>query len=301
MSRAKWAVVLAACMVLAVLAMVTVPADARLRTHPRPGMPDLNTLVPEAVVSARHLEPPTKFALSRVQLADAIERGRKLAAGDQKEDEVLEPWRQVVSWDRTSGALGAGRIGLEWATVITPEAIASMLGWRAERLHWPEEELEKQLDAALLHFRGGICIYIQLRSYAHESRGGWIFADQIIPGTPEEVYEADFLLRVNDTGRSWQAASAQMSHTSTGTMGVTTLTSNPLYYQLVTVEANSYAANYYAWWPFADEDGEQTLPQDIRRLTLTIVTPNRGRDYTWTFGEALRREVEGGRSAAGGE
>ncbi len=207
------------------------------------------------------------------EINQAIRLGRSLATQKAALWAPLRPWRVLVDSDG------------EYATLLSPPAVACLLGYYAEQRAWPPEEMEKRLADALDRFGKGICIYVELRSYAHESRG-FGSAGEIRPGTPAEACDALFLLDAG--GTKVEGQSSQLPDSSH-------INSHGLHYEVVELPevrsttlitkvhtwGQSYGANYYLWWPLWKADGSPSFGDHPERLRITIITPARQRDFSF--------------------
>ena len=240
-------------------------------------MPRLDVGPPQDMLVVREGAPST-WQPTPSQVEKTIEEGRAMARAGKLIIEVLAPWRSVVDE------------GGEYATFLTPLAVACALGYQAEERSWPEAKLRQNVEEALTRFGGGACIYLELRSFAHESRA-FGSAGEIRPGTPGEAYEATFLL--DDGGQKYEGVTPKLQPER---MGDVRINSAGHHYQVVPLPdvagsgtlfdehttGKSYGANYYVWWPFVDDEGQPSFRPDVTNLRLTVITPTRKREYDLT-------------------
>jgi len=263
MGKGKWVMVLAA---VGVLAGVGLPRLDAAETYRWSRLPSLAVQPPEAVAAVADgaFGPwrPTDEQIER-----AVEQGRQMAERKVPARQVLTQWRVLV--DK----------GSEYATFLSPEAVACMVGYQAGQRSLSNDELQPSLAEVVNRFSSGICIYIELRSYAHES-GDW---GEIKPGTPAEAYEALFLLDAG--GRKLDGMTVPVTEAAV-------INSNGLHYEPIdlpdvrasTTWGHSYGANYYVWWPFKTPDGKPAFGERVpSALQLTVITPTRERKYTFNL------------------
>ncbi len=233
-----------------------------------PGVPNLTVVPPPQITS----DTPPRVALAdESQVTRAVGLGRRAAQERRRPYEALAPWRIVV--DK----------GGEYATLLSPDAVACMLGYYAEQRRWSDEKLQDQLGEALQRFGSGVCVYVELRSFAHVSRA-FGSAGKVRPGTPSEAYEATFLL---DSGA--ERFEGVTSVLDEGSFGSVAMNSAGLRYQRVDLPevhnttfvsdvhtwGESFGANYYVWWPLAELHSP-----DAKSLGLAVITPLRERSYS---------------------
>lgn len=236
-------------------------------------LPNLEVKVPPDILNT-HGKGYGPWVAGGPEIDKALALGRSLAAERVPHWRVLQPWRVIVDKDG------------EYATLLSPPAVACLLAYYAEQREWPSEELQQKLADALDRFGKGVCIYVELRSYAH--LGSSILgmrAGDIRPGTPAEAYEALFLLDAG--GKKIEGKTSELP-------GGCQVNSNGLHYEAVALpevshtrplsrvhsSGSSYGANYYLWWPLSKPDGTPTFGDDPERLRLTIITPARQREFS---------------------
>lgn len=241
----------------------------------RPQVPRLDIDAPTSVLKG------TEFAFGEWKptsemLTAAAGVGRRMYQDRKHVTRVLEPWRVVVD-----------EYG-EYATLLTPEAVACMIGYQAEERRWPDALVQERVVDAAKRFSSGICVYVELRSYPHESRSFWT-RNQTRPGNPGEVYEASFLLDAG--GPKYDGVTPKLDSAGAGEAAVN---GAGLWYQKASLPVvrgkttrlyeqmwEAFGANYYVWWSFADPTGKSAFPADSGSLTLAVVTPVRKREFSF--------------------
>jgi len=284
MKRRVLPVLTVAClMAFALLSECYAVRDSQFRY---PQLPRLD-IDPPATVAVASGGVPSAWKPSLPEWKAAVERGRAQARSGKPAIDVLAPWRVVV--DK----------GGEYATLLTPTAVGSMLGYQAEERSWSDATLEQRGAEALSRFGSGVCVYVELRSFAHESRA-FGSAGEIRPGTPGEAYEATFLL--DSGGQKYEGTTPKLEQERMGQVAINSagLHYQPIYLPEVGGSATlfgeqttgkSFGANYYVWWPFADAEGGPTFGADATSFRLTIITPTRKREYSFTVTpEGLRTD-----------
>lgn len=275
--RRHWTCLLPTLLLMAIPRPVAAVQDEAVRL---PGVPDLSVAPPSRIAAGA----TTVLSVDAESVQRSVGIGRTAALERRPARDVLAPWRTVVDKDG------------EYATLLTPDAVACLTGYYAGQRRWPDDKLKKELADALERFRSGVCLYVELRSFAHVSRA-FGSAGKVRPGTPSEAYEALFLLDAG--GERFEGITPALDSAVFGDVGIN---SSGLYYQRVQLPevhhttvvtdvhswGQSFGANYYVWWP-ADElcaTGQDSL-------CLTVITPLRQREYSVPFGvPASPRETE---------
>ena len=275
MARSKWLILIMAVCLLG----TSISGGYAIRDSDvwKPLMPRLDIGPPQSMTVVTKSRPEA-WRPTSLQVEEAIKRGRAVARTGKPIIEALAPWRSVL--DR----------GGEYATFLAPLAVACALGHQAEEHSWSEIKLRRNLEEALGRFGSGACVYIELRSFAHESRA-FGSAGEIRPGTPGEAYEAAFLL--DGGGQKYEGVTPNLEPERMGEVRINSAGhhyqvvplpevagSSTLYHEQTT--GKSYGANYYVWWPFVDDDGLHMFMPDVTNLRLTIITPTRKREYILT-------------------
>jgi len=291
MAKSKWVMMAAVALVLGLTAGPVGAVDKP--SYMWPQLPELDIQPPSALPEVPEGVPEGPVAVSERDMAAAIVRGRDLARGEHdlrlQSTRVLEPWRVIVDADG------------EYATLLTPASSACLLRYYAEQRSWREDVLQRRLQEARERFGQGVCVYVELRSYAHERRG-FGSAGTVCPGTPGETYEALFLLSAG--GQRFEAVTSAppgstVVRTHVGAAAELTAlnrqNTHGLWYQRVDLpgmtsytrthgftSGKSYGANYYVWLPLVDEAGNSCYGPNPGSLTLIILTPNRRREFAFT-------------------
>ena len=283
MGSSKGVMMLVLVAVLAATSLTTgyTIRDSEVR---RSQMPRLDIGPPRDMTIAKE-SAPLAWQPRSPQVEEAIERGRAAARAGKPAFAVLAAWRLVVDE------------GGEYATFLTPLAVACVLGYQAEERSWPEAKLRQNVEEAIDRFGSGVCVYVELRSFAHESVA-FGSAGEIRPGTPGEAYEATFLL--DGGSRKYEGVTANLDPERVGEVRIN---SAGQHYQVVFLPevagsatvfreqttGQSYGANYYVWWPFVDEEDKSIFGSDstnlwyLEAIRLTVITPMRKREYLLTI------------------
>lgn len=256
------------------LGMLAVPISASDASDPR--RPNLSLQAPPQVAErARGAFGP--WLISDKEMRWAAAYGASVCRAGKLAIEASNPWRYLVDPDG------------EYATILTPGAAASLLGYQAEDEAWPESLLMEKLAQARDQFKVGICIYLEARSYAHVGRQLRTTGQVIMPSMGEVT---DIAAMLDAGGRKLRAASGLAD---VGQSLAVIPNSEGLCYELVQLPAvrigigdfglkgemrlPPMAADYYLWWPFLDEKGESVFSGKLDKLRLTVTTPSRKREF----------------------
>jgi hypothetical protein len=242
-----------------------------------PGIPALDVDPPHAILT-KEAGALYGWNIDQRKLDTAIAYGKSIAKAKKQEYQALSPWRVWVDE------------GGEYVTILNPMAVASLLGYQAEYRSWSEATLQEKLTKAKQAFSSGICLFVELRSFAHEGRG-FGRSGEIRPGSPGEAYDASFLLDAGTAKIDGISSNLQPER-----FGLVSANSSGITYQKLSLPevsatkiiskihttGDSFGANYYIWWSFDAELSGAFKPSIVgcEPLHLTIITPTRKREFT---------------------
>jgi hypothetical protein len=229
----------------------------------KPHLPRLDVWMPHDV-PLETWAAPLLWRPSAEDLIRAVNTGRAEARAGRPASEVLRPWRLVLDQ------------GGEYATFLTPLAVATVVGWQAEKGSWPKGRLAQTLTEALASFGSGVCVCVELRSYTQEAAARF-GVDYPGPADPGEAYEATFLL-----GPAGSEREGRTSVLNPDRFGEVHINRAHQYCQVLGC-GECFGVNYYVWWPFVDEEGRPAFVAPWDSLQLTVITPTRKREYRCRF------------------
>jgi len=236
------------------------------------------------------------FLVDRAEMERAMRWGQDLGERGASLPDVQAPWRFMIDKD--------GEFGI----VVTAAERAAELGFVAGQQLLPEDLVQERLDALVSKVSDNpLLILAVLRSLPHKSRA-FGSAGRTRPGTPANVYEAQFLL---DAGfRKFPAISADedfegqdgvrtnrfgLRYRDENRPDVQTSYESPSFFENARMGGSfgSYGATYVLRWSFVDEKGHPAFGPSPSSLGFTVLTPDRKREFTIDLTKLVFQQREG--------